>query len=159
MADDPTAYLGRGPAFPMVVSHGGLPLDAGSQKVRESIWLILATAPGERLMRPDFGCGIHDLLFAANTTQTRALAVQNVQDALTRWEPRIDVLSVDATVPQDAGSGLVDQRNVLLITIDYRIRAVTRGKDAQGEVQIDLEHNGRQIRGRGLSTDLSLIHI
>lgn len=74
-------------------------------------------------MRPDFGCGIHDLLFAANTAQTRALAVQRVTDALTRWEPRIDVLSVNASVPQDPGSGLVDQRNVLLVAIDYRIRA------------------------------------
>jgi phage baseplate assembly protein W len=100
-----------------------LPLHAADQKIRESIWLILATARGERRMRPDFGCGVHDLLFAANTTQTRALAVQHVQTALTKWEPRIDLLSVDASVPQDAGSGLVDQRNVLLITIDYRVRA------------------------------------
>jgi Bacteriophage baseplate protein W len=123
VVDAATAYLGRGPAFPVAVSDGALPLHAGEAKIQESIWLILATAPGERVMRPDFGCGIHDLLFAANTAQTRALAVQRVQDALTRWEPRIDVLSVDATVPDDAGSGLVDQRNVLLITVDYRIRA------------------------------------
>lgn len=123
MADSPAAYLGRGPAFPVAVSEGALPLHAGEQKIQESIWLILATAPGERVMRPDFGCGVHDLLFAANTAQTRALAAQHVRDALTRWEPRIDVLAVTAGVPQDAGSGLADQRNVLLITIDYRIRA------------------------------------
>jgi hypothetical protein len=123
VVDAATAYLGRGPAFPVAVSDGSIPLHAGDQKIRESIWLILATAPGERVMRPDFGCGIHDLLFAANTAQTRALAVQHVQDALTRWEPRIDVLSVNASVPDDPGSGLVDQRNVLLIAIDYRIRA------------------------------------
>lgn len=123
MADAATAYLGQGPAFPVALSDGAIPLHAGAQKIQESIWLILATAPGERVMRPDFGCGIHDLLFAANTAQTRALAVQRVQDALTLWEPRIDVLSVDASVPADAGSGLVDQRNVLLITINYRIRA------------------------------------
>lgn len=123
MADTATAYLGRGLAFPVAVSDGSLPLHADDQKIRESIWLILATAPGERVMRPDFGCGIHDLLFATNTAQTRALAVQRVREALTRWEPRIDVLSVDASVPLDAGSALVDQRNILLITIDYRIRA------------------------------------
>jgi phage baseplate assembly protein W len=123
VADTATAYLGQGPAFPVAVSNGALPLHSGDQKIRESIWLILATAPGERVMRPDFGCGIHDLLFAANTAQTRALAVQRVTDALTQWEPRIDVLSVDASVPQVPGSGLVDQRNVLLVTIDYRIRA------------------------------------
>jgi phage baseplate assembly protein W len=123
VGDAATAYLGRGPAFPVAVSDGALPLHAGEEKIQESIWLILATAPGERVMRPDFGCGIHDLLFAANTAQTRALAVQRVKDALTRWEPRIDVLSVDATVPDDPGSGLVDQRNVLMITINYRIRA------------------------------------
>ncbi len=123
MADGATAYLGEGPAFPVAVRDGALALHAGDQKIRESIWLILATAPGERVMRPTFGCGIHDLLFAANTAQTRALVVQRVQEALTTWEPRIDVLSVDASVPNDPGSGLVDQRNVLLITIDYRIRA------------------------------------
>lgn len=123
MVDAAIAYLGEGPAFPVAVSDGALPLHSGDQKIQESIWLILATAPGERVMRPDFGCGIHDLLFAANTAQTRALAVQRVQDALTRWEPRIDVLSVDASVPDDPGSGLVDQRNILLISIDYRIRA------------------------------------
>lgn len=123
MVDAATAYLGRGPAFPVAVSDGALPLHAGEEKIQESVWLILATAPGERVMRPDFGCGIHDLLFAANTAQTRALAVQRVKDSLTRWEPRIDVLSVDAIVPDDPGSGLVDQRNVLLITINYRIRA------------------------------------
>jgi hypothetical protein len=123
VVDAAIAYLGEGPAFPVAVSDGALPLHSGDQKIQESIWLILATAPGERVMRPDFGCGIHDLLFAANTAQTRALAVQRVQDALTRWEPRIDVLSVDASVPDDPGSGLVDQRNILLISIDYRIRA------------------------------------
>jgi Bacteriophage baseplate protein W len=123
VVDAATAYLGRGPAFPVAVSDGALPLHAGEAKIQESIWLILATAPGERMMRPDFGCGIHELLFAANTAQTRALAVQRVKAALTRWEPRIDVLSVDATVPDDPGSGLADQRNVLLITISYRIRA------------------------------------
>jgi phage baseplate assembly protein W len=123
VVDTATAYLGRGPAFPVAVSHDALPLHAGEDKIQESIWLILATAPGERVMRPDFGCGIHDLLFAANSAQTRALATQRVRDALTRWEPRIDVLSVDAAVPDDPGSGLADQRNVLLITIDYRIRA------------------------------------
>jgi uncharacterized protein len=123
VADIATAYLGQGPAFPVAVSDGAIPLHAGDQKIQESIWLILTTAPGERVMRPDFGCGVNDLLFAANTAQTRALAVQRVQEALTRWEPRVDVLSVDARVPDDPGSGLIDQRNVLLITIDYRIRA------------------------------------
>jgi uncharacterized protein len=106
----------------MAPSNGALELHSADQKIRESIWLILATAPGERLMRPDFGCGIHDLLFAANSVQTRSLTVQRVRDALTRWEPRIDVLGVDATVPQEPGNALQDQRNVLLISIDYRVR-------------------------------------
>jgi len=117
------AFLGSGPAFPIVPSNGKLELDSGDQKIRESIWLILGTAPGERLMRPDFGCGIHDLLFAANTVQTRALAITHVRDALTRWEPRIDVINVDATTPQEPGNALEDQRNILLILIGYRVRS------------------------------------
>jgi len=99
-----------------------MPIHADEQKIRESIWLILATAPGERVMRPDFGCGIHDLLFAVNTPPTRAAAVARVKTALVRWEPRIDVLAVSATAP-DGSANLADQRNILLVTIDYRIRA------------------------------------
>jgi len=122
VANSATAFLGSGPAFPFAPVGGTMPIHADEQKIRESIWLILATAPGERVMRPDFGCGIHDLLFAVNTPPTRAAAVARVKTALVRWEPRIDVLAVSATAP-DGSANLADQRNILLVTIDYRIRA------------------------------------
>ena len=76
---------------------------------------VLTTAPGERVMRPDFGCGVHRLVFAVNDAATLGQVTKEVRDALVRWEPRIDVLDVDTEVK---GRG-----EVLLITIHYRIRA------------------------------------
>ncbi len=83
--------------------------------VRQSIWTILSTAYGERLMRPDFGCGIHNLVFAPNSAGTIGQAISEVQQALTQWEPRIDVLDVDAYPDPN-------QPNRLLIQINYQIR-------------------------------------
>jgi phage baseplate assembly protein W len=110
-------FLGRGWSFPVRPTPSGvLPLIGGDAKVRQSIWVILGTAPGERVMRPDFGCGIHDLVHMPNTAALRGMVEQRVRDALTRWEPRIDVVDVRVeTVP--------DARNYLMIRIDYRLRA------------------------------------
>ncbi|MCU0516531.1 MAG: GPW/gp25 family protein [Oscillatoria sp. Prado101] len=83
--------------------------------VRQSIWTILSTAYGERVMRPDFGCGIHNLVFASNSAGTIGQVVSAVQQALTQWEPRIDVLDVDAYPDPN-------QPNRLLIQINYQIR-------------------------------------
>ena len=114
MAND---FFGKGIAFPVrPLSGGGLLLAAGEAKVQQSVWLILATAPGERLMRPDFGCGIHDLVFEPNTSAQRELVAVKVREALVKWELRIDVLDVvSETSP--------DRRNRLMIQIDYRLRA------------------------------------
>ncbi|MBD2184299.1 GPW/gp25 family protein [Aerosakkonema funiforme] len=83
--------------------------------VRQSIWTILSTAYGERLMRPDFGCGIHDLVFANNSAGTIGVAIASVEQSLIQWEPRIDLLDVDA-YPDSS------QPNRLLIQINYRVR-------------------------------------
>lgn len=88
----------------------------GDEKIRQSIWLLLSTAPGERLMLPEFGCGIHDLVFTANTAAVRGVIQAHVRDSLLRWEPRIDVL--DVVVDSDPQAA-----NILHIRIDYRIRA------------------------------------
>ena len=88
----------------------------GDEKIRQSIWLILSTAPGERQMRPDFGCGIHDLVFESNTAALHGLIQAQVREALVRWETRIDVIDVRVEVAPEA-------RNYLLIRIDYRIRS------------------------------------
>lgn len=111
------AFLGSGLSFPVRPDiTQSLPVASGAEKVRQSIWLILATAPGERRMRPDFGCGIHDLVFQANTTALHGVVTDRVRTALVTWEPRIDVLDVTVEAPTDA-------TNVLLVRIAYRIRA------------------------------------
>jgi phage baseplate assembly protein W len=109
--------IGRGMAFPVKPSPAGsLDMAGGGDKIRQSVAIILGTAAGERQMRPDFGCGIHDLVFQANTALLRNAVQDKVKRALTRWEPRIDVLDVRAETQADT-------RNYLLIRIDYRIRA------------------------------------
>lgn len=110
-------YLGVGWKFPLQVTAGGkIARSSYEQRVEESIYLILSTAKGERVMLPDFGCGIHDLVFAPNQPRTRTVVVQQVRQALANYEPRIDVLDVRA-------ESAPEQPNLLLIRIDYRIRA------------------------------------
>ena len=83
------AYLGRGWAFPVEPgTDGQLDYAYGPDKVRQSIRIILDTEPGERIMRPDFGCGLRRYLMRPNTVATRALIQYDVQLALTNWEPR-----------------------------------------------------------------------
>ena len=118
LATDRTrAFLGIGWKFPLQVTAGGsIALSSYEQRVQESIYLILSTAKGERVMLPDFGCGVHDLVFAPNNPKTLSAVVQQVRQALVTYERRIDVLDVSAeTAPA--------QPNLLLIRIDYRIRA------------------------------------
>ena len=85
------------------------------ESIRQAIWIILATAPGERMMRPDFGCGIHELVFAVNDIGTRTRVAQEVRQALTLWEPRVDLLNVTV---ETKGRG-----EMLLINIQYRVRS------------------------------------
>lgn len=110
-------FVGRGFAFPFVPdADGRLRLVSGEELIRQSIWLILSTAPGERLMRPEFGCGIHDLVFQPNSAALRGMVQARVREALTRWEPRIDVLDVRVTSGGEEG-------NHLFIDVEYRVRA------------------------------------
>ena len=110
-------FLGRGWSFPVRPgSDGRLSYAGGDEKIRQSIWLIMSTAPGERQMRPDFGCGIHDLVFEPNTAALRGLVQTRVREALVRWEPRIDVTDVRVEAEPEA-------RNYMLIRVDYRIRS------------------------------------
>jgi phage baseplate assembly protein W len=110
-------FLGIGWRFPLQVTPSGSIAQARhEQRIEESILLILSTAPGERPMLPDFGCGIHDLLMAPNDPRTVALVVHMVRRALTRYESRIDLLDVSADNSPDAP-------NLLLIRLGYRIRA------------------------------------
>lgn len=117
MADARPDFLGRGWRFPIKPNAAGrLDYVSGDEEIRQSVWLIVTTAQRERVMREEFGCGLYDLVFDANTAALHGLVQENVRAALQRWEPRIDVLNVRA----EAAGG---QSNVLLIRIDYRIRA------------------------------------
>lgn len=117
MTDQARDFLGVGWKFPLQVTPGGKIAQARyEQRIEESIYLILSTAKGERVMLPDFGCGIHDLVFAPNNAGTVAMVTQTVRKALVAYEHRIDVLEVNVeTAPQEP--------NLLLIRINYRIRA------------------------------------
>lgn len=95
--------------------QGNLSLMRGDQDVAKSIYIILSTAPGERVMRPEFGCGIHDLIFSTPGPQTYGLIAYYVEQALGRWEPRIEVLEVE-THPDPKAS------ERLLINITYKLR-------------------------------------
>jgi len=108
--------IGQGWGFPVKPgTNGRLRYLNDAEKVLQSIWILLSTAPGERQMMPEYGCGIHNLVFQANTASFRSLVEANVREALTRWEPRIDVIEVRVETPPEA-------RNYLLIRIDYRLR-------------------------------------
>ncbi len=116
----PKAFLGVGWAFPVSVYSAGslrgrLQLAEYEESVRQAIWIVLATAKGERVMRPDFGCGIYDLVFELTSASTTGRVAQAVRDALLEFEPRIDVRSIDVTPDQDG--------QVLRISIDYEVRA------------------------------------
>ncbi|MDJ0628976.1 MAG: GPW/gp25 family protein [Rhodobacter sp.] len=109
-------FLGTGVAFPLrVTPNGGIALASEERLVQQSIWLILATSPGELKRNPRFGCGIHDLVFSDNTPARRAQIAHQVRQALARWERRIDVIDIQVTQG--------DAPNQLLIALDYRLRA------------------------------------
>lgn len=111
------SFLGKGWQFPIRVNaRGGLGYAEGAALIEQAIWLILSTSPGRRVMVPEFGCAIHDFVFASNTANLRATIQSAVERALVRFEPRIDVLRVRAQTSADSES-------TLLIHVDYRIRA------------------------------------
>jgi len=109
-------FLGVGWNYPTKLTDDGqIDLARYEESIRQAIWIILGTAPGERLMRPGFGCGIHDLVFAPNSPGTASRVAGEVRRALLDWEPRIDLLSVQVE-PQTA------EPATLLIRIEYRVR-------------------------------------
>ncbi|MBM0744166.1 GPW/gp25 family protein [Phormidium sp. CLA17] len=109
-------FLGVGWTSPVTLDGDGqIQLGRYEEAVRQSIRMILSTARGERLMRPDFGCSLHDLVFSTNSAAAIGQVISAVQESLIQWEPRIDVLDVTA-LPD------VDEPNRLLIDIRYLVR-------------------------------------
>lgn len=89
------SYIGRGIAFPMRVdASGSIAMTSGIDDIEKSMKVILSTAPGERPMRPEFGCPIWDQLFEPINVNTLGLMEEAVRNALTRWEPRAEVTDV-----------------------------------------------------------------
>jgi phage baseplate assembly protein W len=109
-------FIGAGWAFPMAVdASGSVALVRRERELEDSIRLIVATAPGERPMRPEFGCGIHDFVFAPADATTAGRIAYEVRASIDRWEPRVDVVNVDVTSdPSDAST--------LFIEVTYAVR-------------------------------------
>lgn len=112
----PKAFQGAGWKFPVRINPlGQIVMSRHEEDIKEAIWVILSTAKGERQMRPDFGCGIHDLVFAAINAGLLIQVETEVREALTFFEPRIDVVNVEVS-DKEADNGR------LMISIDYRVR-------------------------------------
>lgn len=108
-------FVGVGWAFPLRIGPtGGIALGSGEREIEEAVRLVLSTAPGERPMRPEFGCAIHDLVFASVNEATAGRIQHEVCVSLDRWEPRIEVTEVE--VIASTGQG------VLVIDVRYAIR-------------------------------------
>jgi hypothetical protein len=111
------AFVGTGWAWPLQAdTGGGIGMVGGESELEQAIYLILATTPGERPMRPEFGCRLQDFVFAPADAGTAALIAAEVRAALLRWEPRITV--ADVAVSTDA-----DEPSLLWIDIRYTVRS------------------------------------
>jgi uncharacterized protein len=115
-------FIGSGLAFPMGLdATGSIALVSHDREIEESIRLIIGTAPGERPMRPEYGCNIHNYVFASIDPDTAGRIASEVRSALVRWEPRIDVRGVDVTVdPKDRSRALIEIRYSVGDTNDPR---------------------------------------
>src|SRR3712207_3190130 len=111
-----TDFIGSGWGFPAAISRtGSVRLVSGAEEIDAAIRMILSTVPGERVMRPEFGCGMWQLVFAPLTSRTLGLIEQSVREALDRWEPRIVLDAVRAEPDHAAG--------MVVIEVAYRVRA------------------------------------
>ena len=119
-------FLGQGLAHPLQFDpRGGIATARGERDIEQAIRIILQTAPGERVMRPEFGCRIHDLIFAPYDATTQGLMIRFVEQALERWEPRVTVREVNLSIPAGRGSPYQDgpyQDGAVQIEIRYEIK-------------------------------------
>jgi hypothetical protein len=99
-----------------IAPTGGLATVQGDAAVRQALYLLLLTRPGERVMRPEYGCDLHRLAFAPNDDTTAGLAIHYVRQAIERWEPRIQIVRLDAG-PDES------RAEVLAISLQYQVKA------------------------------------
>lgn len=104
-----------------LTARGGIDMVEDRDSVRQAVLLLLSTVPGERVMRPDYGCDLHRLVFSPNDDTTAGLAIHYVRRALERWEPRVDVLRLDAARNPE-------EPERLDIILEYRVRATQRAE-------------------------------
>ena len=138
--DEPTGASAQSEA--PAVNHAGLRLEprgslamvTGDAAVRQSLLLLLSTRPGERIMRPTYGCNLSQLVFAPNDDTTAAIAIHHVRRAVQRWEPRIIILKLDAQ--RDPY-----QPSLLVITLQYQVRS-SQNVD---QVELSLDLAGEEI--------------
>ncbi|GJL61830.1 MAG: baseplate protein [Nitrospirales bacterium] len=112
----PIDFLGRGWSFPIAwdKKRKQISVTANEEKIKQSIYIILGTAKGERIMRPDFGCGIHEFTFSVFNSATVTMIKSAIKDALIQWEPRIEVMRVDVSA-EELSDGILNVR------VDYRV--------------------------------------
>jgi phage baseplate assembly protein W len=117
MKEHKADFVGAGWCFPIQIdARGRVALSRRDRDIEEAIKIILLTPKGQRVMRPEFGCKIHELVFAPNDATTAGLASYYVEEAITMWEPRIRLIEVNAS-PDEENDGR------LLIHIDYEIKS------------------------------------
>ncbi|MFD9817188.1 GPW/gp25 family protein [Streptomyces sp. NPDC059080] len=131
----PEQFVGSGWSFPLRISPtGGISLVSGEREVEEAIHLVLATAPGERPMRPEFGCAIHDMVFAPVNEATAGRIQHEVHTSLDRWEPRIEVHDVEVSAGDEPG--------VLFIDVRYTIRGTNNPRNLVFPFYVIPAHDG-----------------
>jgi Bacteriophage baseplate protein W len=108
--------IGRGWKFPIKVNaKGGLSYSDGPDRIQDAIWIVLGTAPGERVMRLDFGAGVEEFVFQSNSEVVQTQLAAAVREALVKWEPRIELVNLAVKTGSEP--------SLVLVTIDYRIRS------------------------------------
>ena len=134
-----TDFIGAGWAFPLATdATGGVALVVREREIEEAIRIILATSPGERPMRPEFGCRVHDHVFAEMNAATAGAVAYDVRTALERWEPRIDVNEVIVSFDSvDVG--------MLYIDIHYTVRGVNDKRNLVFPFYVIPEEVGQQL--------------
>lgn len=125
----PDIDAGQASSGLQISSQGAISTISGSAAVRQAILLLISTIPGERVKRPEYGCHLHRLVFEPNDDTTAGLAIHYVRQAIERWEPRVQILDLDAGPHPD-------HPNVLEITLEFRVHS--GGAEEHLAVSLDL---------------------
>ncbi len=112
-----------------ILPTGTIAMVEEEASIRQAILLLLSTSPGERVMRPNYGCGLHKLIFSPNDETSAGLAIHYVRRALELWEPRVDIVHLDALRDQDDPARLT-------VYLEYRVRMTQRLQEASFSVNL-----------------------